>query len=172
MLKDDGLMVFSYHHSRPDGWNALAQAVLESGMSFVNCHPVKAEMSVAAPKSQAKEPIQLDVILVCRKLPTDTRCKQSLDASVERAIIHAKSKAVRLQGSGLSLSANDRRVILIGQFLVAVCPGRSAAQLCSVLCETLPELDRAALGLLDFPHNQTLTHGATQIDEQQLSLLE
>jgi hypothetical protein len=38
--------------------------------SRVNCHPVKPEMSVAAPKSQAKEPIQLDqldIILVCRK---------------------------------------------------------------------------------------------------------
>ena len=38
-----------------------------AGFHFVNAHPVKAEMSVATPKFQAKEPIQLDVILVCRK---------------------------------------------------------------------------------------------------------
>lgn len=172
VLKDDGLMVFSYHHSRADGWTALAHAVLEAGLSFVNCHPVKAEMSVAAPKSQAKEPIQLDVILVCRKQPADERGQQSLDAALERAVIHAKDKAARLQGSGLSLSANDRRVILIGQFLVEVCPGRSAAQLCDVLRETMTEIDRAALRLLEFPEDQKLTHRATQTDELQLRLLE
>ena len=67
VLKDDGLLVFTYHHSRDDGWKALAQAVLGAGFNVVNSHPVKAEMSVATPKSQAKEPIQLDIIIVCRK---------------------------------------------------------------------------------------------------------
>ena len=67
VLKDDGLLVFTYHHSRDEGWTALAEAVLGAGFSVVNSQPVKAEMSVAAPKSQAKEPIQLDIIIVCRK---------------------------------------------------------------------------------------------------------
>src|SRR5262249_27759459 len=67
ILKDDGLMVFSYHHSRDQGWKALAQAVLGAGFAVVNSQPVKAELSVATPKSQAKEPIQLDIIIVCRK---------------------------------------------------------------------------------------------------------
>jgi len=172
VLKDDGLMVFSYHHSRADGWTALADAVLEAGLSFVNCHPVKAEMSVAAPKSQAKEPIQLDVLLVCRKQPADKRGKQSMDAATERAIAHAKAKAARLQGCELTLSANDRRVILIGQFLVEACPGRSAAQLCDGLSKKLTELDLAALQLLEFPEDQKLTYRAARTDKRQLTLLE
>ena len=165
-------MVFSYHHSRADGWTALADAVLEAGLSFVNCHPVKSEMSVAAPKSQAKEPIQLDVILVCRKQPADKRGKQSVDATTERAIAHAKAKAARLRSCGLTLSANDRRVILIGQFLIEACPGRSAAQLRDVLSEKLTELDLAALRLLEFPGDQKLIHHAGRTDDQQLTLLE
>ena len=56
-----------YHHSRDEGWKALADAVLGGGFTVVNSQPVKAEMSVATPKSQAKEPIQLDIIIVCRK---------------------------------------------------------------------------------------------------------
>ena len=46
--------------------------MLGAGFTVVNSQPVKAEMSVAAPKSQAKEPIQLDIIIVCRKdtMPT------------------------------------------------------------------------------------------------------
>jgi adenine-specific DNA methylase len=55
-LRDDGLLVFTYHHSRADGWTSLAEAVVGAGFDLVNAHPLKAEMSVAAPKSQAKEP--------------------------------------------------------------------------------------------------------------------
>ena len=50
-------MVFSYHHSREEGWQALAEAILAAGFTVVNAQPVKAEMAVATPKSQAKEPI-------------------------------------------------------------------------------------------------------------------
>ena len=67
ILKDDGLLVFTYHHSRDEGWTALAEAILGAGFVVVNTQPVKAEMSVATPKSQTKEPIQLDIIIVCRK---------------------------------------------------------------------------------------------------------
>src|SRR5690606_16435522 len=65
VLKDDGLLVFSYHHSRDEGWTSVCDAVLGAGFSFVAAQPVKAEMSVAAPKTQAKEPIDIDVMLVC-----------------------------------------------------------------------------------------------------------
>ena len=67
VLKDEGLLVFSYHHSREEGWHSLAEAIFGAGFSVINSHPVKAEMSGATPKSQAKEPIQLDIIIVCRK---------------------------------------------------------------------------------------------------------
>jgi putative DNA methylase len=62
VLRDDGLLIFTYHHSRPDGWSSLFSAVIRAGLSVVNCHPVKSELSVAAPKAQAKEPIQLQLV--------------------------------------------------------------------------------------------------------------
>ena len=33
ILKDDGLLVFTYHHSRDEGWTALAEAILGRGSS-------------------------------------------------------------------------------------------------------------------------------------------
>jgi len=57
--------------------------------------------------------------------------------------------ARRLTGCGLVLSVNDRRVIVISEFLVAACAGRSAAALSDVLSATLTDLDLAALRLLD-----------------------
>lgn len=170
VLKDDGLLVFTYHHSRMDGWSSLADAVVNAGLTFVNCHPLKAEMSVAAPKSQAKEPIQLDVVLVCRKQARDRRRKVEVRIAFQSATEHATAKARRLQDCGLALSVNDRRIILISQFLVEVCAGRSAQQISDILADELTDLDLAAMRLLDSNGRHELVQ--IQPEEEQLALLE
>ena len=67
VLKDDGILAFTYHHSRSEGWSSVLRALFESGLVVTASQPVKSEMSVATPKHQAKEPIDLDIIIVCRK---------------------------------------------------------------------------------------------------------
>ncbi|NOS70407.1 MAG: adenine-specific DNA methylase [Verrucomicrobia bacterium] len=170
VLREDGLLVFTYHHSRMDGWTSLADAVVGAGFSLVNCHPVKSEMSVAAPKSQTKEPIQLDVVLVCRKQIADIRKRSDTKNAFQRAVERATSKASRLKECGLALSVNDRRVILISQFLVETCAGRSAEHLSNVLLSSLTDLDLAAMRLLE----SQATQPANQVkrDEKQLALLD
>jgi putative DNA methylase len=117
VLKSDGLLVFSYHHSREEGWHSLAEAIFGAGFSVVNAHPVKAEMSVATPKSQAKDPIQLDVILVCRKHDQNAR---SVLEHPGRAIARAWAKLARLANEGFELSASDRKVAIRGQLLATL----------------------------------------------------
>lgn len=170
ILRDDGLLIFTYHHSRADGWTALADAVVGAGLSFVNCHPVKSEMSVAAPKSQAKEPIQLDVVLVCRKQAADCRGSANVKLAFRRAVEHATPKASRLKDCGLTLSVNDRRVILISQFLVETCAGRSAEGLADVLSSSMTDLDLAAMRLLELQATEPLT--SVKLGEEQLVLLD
>ncbi len=170
VLRDDGLLVFTYHHSRMDGWTALADAVMGAGFSLVNCHPVKSEMSVAAPKSQAKEPIQLDVILVCRKRMADKRKRADAEIAFQRTIENSTAKASRLNGCWLLLSVNDRRVILISQFLVEACAGRSVEQLIDALSSALTDLDMAAMGLLASPQMSPM--GSTKKTDSQLVLLD
>lgn len=118
ILKDDSLLVFTYHHSRDEGWQALALAVLGAGFAVVNSHPVKGDLSVAAPKSQAKEPIQFDIILVCRKA-SGVKRDGRLFAS-EEAILSAREKIRRLQAAGFQLSRNDEKIVLYGQLLTEV----------------------------------------------------
>ena len=124
VLKDDGLLVFTYHHSRDDGWIALVNAILGSGFVVVNSHPVKSEMSVATPKSQAKEPIQLDIIIVCRKA---SRAKRPIP--VAKALEVSRSQAERLRAAGLKLSRNDRKAILFGQLLETIRRPEDARQI-------------------------------------------
>ncbi len=170
VMREDGLLVFTYHHSRIAGWTSLADAAVGAGLSLVNCHPVKSEMSVAAPKSQAKEPIQLDVILVCRKQAADIRRKADAKMAFQRAVEHATSKASRLKQCGLTLSINDRRVILISQFLVETCAGRSADQLTHLLSRSLTDLDLAAMRLLESQATQSAKE--VKRDERQLTLFD
>jgi putative DNA methylase len=117
ILKDDGLLAFTYHHARDQGWRAVAEAVLGAGFVIVNSHPVKSEMSVAAPKSQAKEPIQIDIILVCRKAGAGARRRL---APAGPALEAAWKKLGRLRAAGFKLSRNDHKVILFGQLLTTL----------------------------------------------------
>jgi putative DNA methylase len=114
VLRDDGLLVFTYHHSRTEGWQSLAAAVLDAGFVVINSHPVRAEMSVGTPKSAAKQPIQLDTILVCGK-QANRSCAAA--PKTRDAIDAAHDKVVRLSKEGFDLSMNDKKVVYYGQLL-------------------------------------------------------
>ena len=116
VLKDNGLLVFSYHHSRDEGWEAVAKAILDAGFIVVNSQPVKAEMSVATPKAQAKDPIQLDIIVVCRK----RRAFVGAAPSVQEATTAAHLKIKRLHDAAFALSRNDQKIVLFGQLLTTL----------------------------------------------------
>jgi putative DNA methylase len=117
VLKNEGLFVFTYHHSRNEGWSSLAEAIFGAGFVVVNSQPVKAEMSVATPKAQAKEPIQLDIIVVCRKRSATNGSNRD---SVPSALSAGRAKIRRLHDAGFTLSRNDRKVVLYGQLLTAI----------------------------------------------------
>jgi len=143
VLKDKGVLVFTYHHSRAEGWSSLVEAIFGAGFSVVNAHPVKAEMSVAAPKSQAKEPIQLDIILVCRKREYDLRAPLESSTAIEQAAKLAYQKLVRLTAIGLKLSQNDRRITMISQFISTLGPVTSAELAMYDWVKLQSELERA-----------------------------
>lgn len=115
VLRPGGLLVFTYHHSRLEGWRSVFDAVTSAGFVIVAAHPIKAEMSVAAPKSQAKEPIDLDIILVCRRrgeVPISTATCQD---AWNRACEIAGDQIGRLRQVGRRLSRNDIRIVIMAQ---------------------------------------------------------
>jgi putative DNA methylase len=116
VLKNEGILVFTYHHSREDGWKSLINAIFESGFVVVNAHPVKAEMSVATPKSQANDPIQLDTVIVCKK----SLFANPGHTSPDRALEIAWRKLRQLEAAGFCLSRNDQKVVLYGQLLTSL----------------------------------------------------
>ncbi|MEX2053116.1 MAG: hypothetical protein WD898_02735, partial [Candidatus Paceibacterota bacterium] len=49
VMKRDGLLIFTYHHSRIEGWVALYEALSTAGFEIACIHPVKSEMAVSIP---------------------------------------------------------------------------------------------------------------------------
>ena len=121
VLKDSGLLVFTYHHSRWEGWRSVLNAIATAGYRIEACHPVKAEMSVATPKHQAKAPINFDIIMVCRKSqsePTGADAVRGL--TLAPALERAESQIVRLQAGGWNLSRNDIGVVVMAQAVAEI----------------------------------------------------
>ncbi len=116
VLKGDGILAFTYHHSRPEGWRSVLNALMTADFGITAAHPIKAEMSVAMPKHQAKEPIDLDIIVVCRKC---TQLKpHQWNGDLWGTVTPVASEQVwRLRDAGRCLSRNDVRVILMAQLL-------------------------------------------------------
>ncbi len=121
VLKDNGLLVFTYHHSRWEGWRSVLNAVETAGFRIEACHPVKAEMSVATPKHQAKAPINFDIIMVCRKsqfgpVRADAMRGLTLGPALERA----EAQIERLRTTGWKLSRNDIGVVVMAQVVAEI----------------------------------------------------
>jgi putative DNA methylase len=115
VLKDDGVLAFSFHHSRAEGWAAIYEAINKAGLAVVAVHPVHAELRAASPKTAAKDPISLDAILVCRKKAFALNKSPALQ-DVRNAV---DALASRLQAAGLRISSGDRFVIGAAQTLIA-----------------------------------------------------
>ena len=115
VLKPGGLLVFTYHHSRPEGWYSIFDALTGAGFAIVATHPIKAEMSVAMPKNQAREPIDLDIIVVCRNREEVAASVCTNEDAWTRAIQVATRQIHRLRRVGRTLSRNDLRVVIMSQ---------------------------------------------------------
>ncbi len=115
VMKDDGVLAFSFHHSRPEGWAAIYRALADAGLTVVAAHPVHAELRAASPKAAAKDPISLDAILVCRKQAQVHPKPYRLAAILAETAAYSET----LRAGNLNLSRADHFVIAASQVLIA-----------------------------------------------------
>ena len=65
-LRDDGLMVFTFHHQEEKAWGAVLQSVLNAGFYISAIYPVQSEMATSTHIFQ-KANVRYDMVVVCRK---------------------------------------------------------------------------------------------------------
>ncbi|WP_296643911.1 DNA methyltransferase [Roseinatronobacter sp.] len=142
VLSDEGVLAFTYHHSRSEGWSSVLQALMEAGFGISAAFPIKAEMSVAMPKHQAKEPIDLDIVVVCRKRSALKKHNWNGDLW---GTIHPKaaSQVARLRDCGRKLSRNDVRIIVMAQLIRQLSRSHAMESALSLLEGSNSEIEEA-----------------------------
>jgi adenine-specific DNA methylase len=120
VLKDEGLLVFTFHHNRVWAWEGMARLLLEAGFYVSACPIVRSEGKSGYHSSAGN--IKYDTVLVCRKRPHGTgrgkgrRPPES--TALEAAILaDAQAWARRTLASGMSLGDGDVFTILLGKTL-------------------------------------------------------
>ena len=118
VLKDKGILIFTYHHSRWEGWHSVLSAIEGARFQIQACHPVKSEMSVAMPKHQAKAPINFDIIVVCRKKQYSRAVENPVgNLTLAPAFKRAETQVTRLRADGWNMSRNDVGVVVMAQVI-------------------------------------------------------
>jgi adenine-specific DNA methylase len=112
VLKDDGLLVFTFHHNKIWAWEGLAQLLLDAGF-YVSAAPIVRSEGKGEVHSSAGN-IRYDCVLVCRKRPSSSAEHNwpSLRESILRdAVLWAK----RTLKSGMPISEADIFTIVMGK---------------------------------------------------------
>lgn len=112
VLKDGGILSFSFHHSRLEGWLSIYEAIVKNNFQVVAAYPIHGEMRIASPKSATREPINLDAILVCRKAGEAEIQKSSVVDSIKNKTFEISEE---LKSAGFMLSQSDLFVIKMSQ---------------------------------------------------------
>jgi adenine-specific DNA methylase len=114
VLKDDGLLVFTFHHKTSEAWSNVLRAVLDAGFLVTAAYPVHSEMPLSVHIHQCQS-ISYDAILVCRKR---MRSAPSTWPVVVGEIRDRASRALDgLRGNGHRVSALDHYVVVMGKCL-------------------------------------------------------
>jgi len=104
VLRDDGVLVFSFHQSRTTGWAAVMSSLAEAGFVVTATRPVVAEVTTSLTKTAAIEPNRIDVIVACRKTPFPVPVQSPTRARTDIMLVLAALKT-----EGVALGPGDVR---------------------------------------------------------------
>lgn len=117
VLKDGGLLAFTFHHSKDEQWSLVLESLFASGLILVATYPITSDETKGENSEFGSKKIEYDIIHVCRKRLDDPRpvswpkMRQWVRAELGRLRRLLESYRAR------DLSDADVRVILRGKAL-------------------------------------------------------
>jgi len=113
-LKDDGLLVFTFHHNKLWAWESIGKTLLDSGF-YISATPIVRSEGKSGFHS-SKGNIRYDCILVCRKRPSQWKDNSwsSLKENILKDAILWTRKTLR---SGMLITEVDVFTIIMGKTL-------------------------------------------------------
>ena len=114
-LKDDGIMVFTFHHQKEEAWGAVLQSVLNAGFYIASIYPVQSEKSTSTHIFQ-KANVRYDMVVVCRKREVKPERKHWSQLE-DQIYFKVEDELKRLEKHNKNLSPEDVFVVTIGKCL-------------------------------------------------------
>lgn len=115
VLKDDGLMAFTFHHKETEAWASMLNPILNAGFYIMAVYPIHSEMGTSTHIINKKS-ISYDTIIVCRK-----RINEPSEVSWNslKIQIYGETKKMieRLLKNRPHLGAGDVKIIAMGKGL-------------------------------------------------------
>ncbi|UIO99879.1 DUF1156 domain-containing protein [Halobaculum sp. CBA1158] len=111
-LKDDGALVFTYHHSDSESWGELLGALCDVGFEVTATYPITADTNRATSKLTEGESVDFDIIIVAR---TAVERKSISWNSLRRNIYRTAQKTRQRLEENRELSRGDIGVIEMGR---------------------------------------------------------
>jgi putative DNA methylase len=115
VLKDEGILTFTFHHRSTKAWSLILQAVLNSGFYISATYPVRSEME-ASTHLYSMENIKYDVILICRKR-NENPPNRKWSLVLEKIDTSSRKMISRLRKNGEIPKKLDIFVIVLGKCL-------------------------------------------------------
>jgi adenine-specific DNA methylase len=114
VLKPGGILAFTFHQARIRGWVEVIEALSRAGFVITAVQPIKGEMSTSVVKAGAREPSNLDSVVVCRRTQDGAA---NPHGSVQEAAASACSLLAGLRKAGVEVGAGDVRSVVRGTVL-------------------------------------------------------
>lgn len=119
LLKEEGLLVFTFHHEANSAWETVLESVMKAGFSVEAAYPIESEARKSG--SMGAQKIAYDIIHVCKKRDPDAAITPRSWAGVRQEIRRRAREEIRAIEAGRygqePLPAADINVILIGKCL-------------------------------------------------------
>ena len=117
VLKDGGVLAFTFHHNEDQAWIGVLRSLFDAGLMLVATYPIRSDESKGENAAFGSRKIEFDIIHVCRK-----RLGEPKRVSWARMRLWVQGELTRLHGllqhyQARSLSEADVRVILRGKAL-------------------------------------------------------
>jgi putative DNA methylase len=117
LLKDGGIMAFTFHHEDDQAWIDVLRALFDAGYLLVATYPIRSDESKGESGQFGSKKIEYDIIHVCRKRIEDP---QPVSWARMRRWVKSETKQFKelLEHThGKELPESDLRVILRGKSL-------------------------------------------------------
>lgn len=117
VIKDNGLMIFSFHDRTFESWKSLLEGVNDAGFNLIKIYPLHSETRTGAHTSN-KNSIALDIMLICKKRqnpasPYNNRLHRNI---YKRALENTEAAINRLNAVSAEITIPDIQNIFLGEY--------------------------------------------------------